>query len=66
MSNATDTSVCAQAYATGTDKLKLIVIHTAKRPRDFGNTWQPNEHVDYFQSGKAWMNMKAMLVLKAI
>ena len=51
--------------ATGTDKLKLIVIHTATRPRDFGNTWQPNDHVDYFKSSKAWMNMQAMLVLKA-
>lgn len=30
-------SVCVNA--TGTDKLKLLVIHTAKRPRDFGKTW---------------------------
>ena len=42
--------------ASGTDRLKLIVIHTAKRPRDFGSTWQPSELVDYFNNNKAWMN----------
>lgn len=45
--------------ATGTDKLKLVVIHTAKRPRDFGRTWQPTEFVDYFANTKAWMTMQA-------
>ena len=35
-------SMCVNA--TGTDKLKLV-IHTAKRPRDFGRTWQPTEFV---------------------
>lgn len=50
-------SVCVNA--TGTDRLKLVMIHTAKRPRDFGRVWQPLEHVDYFANTKAWMTMQA-------
>jgi len=53
-------SVCVNA--TGTDKLKLVIIHTAKRPRDFGKTWQPAEHVNYFANTKAWMTMQACFV----
>lgn len=41
--------------ATGTDRLKLVVIHTAAKPRDFGNLWKPSDHVDYFNNKKAWM-----------
>ena len=36
--------------ATGTDKLKPVVIGTTKRPRAFGRTWQPSELVDYYNS----------------
>ena len=50
-------SVCVNA--TGNDRLKLVVIHTAKRPRDFGRVWQPSEFVDYFSNTKAWMTMQA-------
>ena len=50
-------SVCVNA--TGSYKLKLVVIHTAKRPRDFGKIWQPDEFVDYFANQKAWMTMQA-------
>lgn len=49
-------AVCVNA--TGTDRMKLIVIHTAKRPRDFGKTWQASDFVDYFNNTKAWMNMQ--------
>ena len=52
--------------ASGTDRLKLIVIHTAKRPRDFGSTWQPSELVDYFNNKKAWMNMQANTALSQL
>lgn len=50
-------AVCVNA--TGSDRLKLLVIYTAKRPRDFGKTWQASDFVDYFDNKKAWMNMKA-------
>ena len=42
-------AVCVNA--TGTDRMKLIVIHIAKRPRDFGKTWQASDFVDYFKHG---------------
>lgn len=42
---------------TGTDRLKLVVIHTAAKPRDFGNLWKPSDHVDYFHNRKAWMTI---------
>lgn len=54
-------AVCVNA--TGTDRMKLIVIHTAKRPRDFGKTWQASDFVDYFNNTKAWMNMQAGAML---
>ena len=47
--------VCTNA--TGTDRLKLVVIHTAAKPRDFGNLWKPSDHVDYFHNRKAWMTI---------
>ena len=50
-------SVCVNV--PGSDKLKLIVIHTAERPRDFRKTWQPDEFVDYFANQKAWVTMHA-------
>lgn len=52
-------TVAVYVNATGTDRMKLIVIHSAKRPQHFGKTWQPSEFVDYFDNKKAWMNMKA-------
>lgn len=50
-------AVCVNAI--GTARLKLGVIHTAKRPRDFGKVWQPSDHVNYFHNTKAWMAMQA-------
>ena len=55
-------TLCVCVNATGTDRLKLVVIHTAKRPRDFGKTWQPSDVVDYFSNTKAWMTMQARLL----
>ena len=43
--------VCTNA--TGTDRLKLVVTHTAAKPRDFGNLWKPSDHVDYFNNRRA-------------
>ena len=41
--------------ATGTDKLKPLVIAHACRPRCFGKTFDPNIYVTYKYNKKAWM-----------
>jgi len=40
--------------ASGTEKLRPLVINKAKRPRCFTKAFNPNDHVDYFNQ-KAWM-----------
>ena len=52
--------------ATGTDKLKPVVIGTAKRPRAFGRTWQPSELVDYYNSSNAWMTTPVRMLSKLL
>ncbi|KAK9841678.1 hypothetical protein WJX74_009921 [Apatococcus lobatus] len=46
--------------ATGSDKIKPVVIGTAKRPRAFGKTWQPSKLVDYFFNSTACMNTSVL------
>ena len=41
--------------ATGSDKLKPLVIGRACRPRCFGKTFDPNIYVTYKHNSKAWM-----------
>ena len=44
--------------ATGTDKLKQIVIAKAARPRCFGKTFNPNSLVHYKSNANAWMTTR--------
>eukprot|EP00731_Ephydatia_muelleri_P019447 Em0012g272a len=39
----------------GTERLKPIVIHKYKRPRCFGNSFNPDIVVSYYYNKKAWM-----------
>ena len=41
--------------ATGTDKLKPLVIGKSARPRSFGKTFDPTIYVTYAFNKKAWM-----------
>jgi hypothetical protein len=43
--------------ATGTIKLKPVVIGKYKKPRCFGNVWTPQDIVKYYFNLKAWMTM---------
>jgi hypothetical protein len=43
--------------ATGTDKMDLLIIGTAKQPRCFGKTWKPAyAHIIYEYNKSAWMD----------
>ena len=44
-----------QPQATGTDKMKPLVITHAKRPRAFGKTFKPALYCNYYYDKKAWM-----------
>ena len=44
--------------ATGTYKLKPLVIGKYKKPRCFGNVWTPEDIVKYYFNLKAWMTME--------
>ena len=44
--------------ATGTNKLKPIVLGKAARPKCFGKTFNSNTHVDYKSNSNAWMTSK--------
>ncbi len=48
-------SVGLAANATGTDKLKPVIIGCAKRPRCFGKSFNPEIYGHYFYNTKAWM-----------
>jgi len=41
--------------ASGTEKLRPLIIHKAKRPRCFTRAYNPQDHVDYYVNSKAWM-----------
>ena len=41
--------------ADGSDKPKLVCISRMKKTRCFGNNFNPNVYVDYFNNSKAWM-----------
>ena len=41
--------------ATGTDKIRPLVIGRAARPRCFGRDFEPSMYVDYKYNKKAWM-----------
>jgi hypothetical protein len=41
--------------ATGTEKLKPIIIHKYMRPHCFSGTYNPNVYSYYFFNKKAWM-----------
>jgi hypothetical protein len=41
--------------ATGSDKVKPIVIHRCKRPHCFSGSYDPNSFCYYFHNKKAWM-----------
>jgi hypothetical protein len=40
--------------STGTDMLKLLMIHTSKQPQCFGR-WQPHEYVEWDSNKTTWM-----------
>jgi hypothetical protein len=43
--------------ASGTQKMNMLVIGTAKRPRCFGKSWQPADHNIFYEYNKtAWMD----------
>ncbi|KAL4143739.1 hypothetical protein QTP88_006033 [Uroleucon formosanum] len=44
--------------ATGSQKLKLVVIGNSKKPRSFKGTRAENLPVHYFNQKKAWMNQE--------
>lgn len=48
-------TVALCANATGTHKLKPLVIGRSKRPRCFGSSYNPGIYVDYKNNTKAWM-----------
>lgn len=47
--------------ATGTDKMKPLIINKALRPRAFGKTWHVSDFVDWFANSSAWMNARVRL-----
>ena len=47
----------------GTERLKPIVIHKYKRPRCFGNSFNPDIVVSYYYNKKAWMRSEVSVVL---
>lgn len=53
-------SVGACDNASGTDKVKLVVIHKYQKPRSFGKTWTPYHLVDHYWNQKAWMTQLIM------
>ena len=48
-------TVMCCANATGTHKMKLLLIGKSARPRAFGRTWNLNLYVKYRHNAKAWM-----------
>lgn len=49
------TAMCC-SNATGTHKLKMVIIGKAKKPRSFKGTVATNLPVHYYNSAKGWMN----------
>ena len=52
-------TVMLACNASGTQKMNMLVIGTAKRPRCFGKSWQPTDHNIFYEYNKtAWMDGK--------
>lgn len=48
-------TVCLTTNCDGSDKLRPLIIWKYKKPRCFGRTFDPQNHVDFFNNQKAWM-----------
>ena len=48
-------TVALCSNATGTDRLKPLIINNAQRPQTFGKEWKPNELCNWYSNKEAWM-----------
>lgn len=49
-------TIALTVNSDGSDRLRPLVISTAKKHRCFGKTFDPESVVDYHHNQKAWMN----------